>query len=371
MKKIVIIASLLIILTGIVGIFFAYNYYNSSRLVSVTNDNKHIKTPTILKASPSVKIQDVTDDPNKPRGVEEEINLEFRMTGAIVLPQFKSSFILNTATSQEGVFQEGSFLDSKEYGRWIVASIKQNETIIHQYHQDGSVAKEHILTIAPTTQTTKSTLAHIYMPGEKKFGLIKNGIDITSPESIDKALAKTPANEVLGIVRSIPDSIIESVLKVLPQDYLKQKIQNSPLGLAITEDTFQGRNPSDIINMLRKSADDYTPRGENMLSFALEVNSDNSPISPTYIFKPDTKKIYACFENKNPLSKLDRVVIKWANVSTQKIIYWSSFMINPDSPFNFIFVNPEGRWDTGHYLISIYRQLHDPTPSAYGQFEVK
>ncbi len=387
MKKVIVIAAIFIIVIGILGIFAFYHYYNyyQDKLPKTSSLPPAKTNPTAVAPKSPGKVV-VSPTPQTPVGTEEPMNLEFQMTNAVVLPQFKSAFILNTITNYEDVCQEGGFLHSKEYGRWTIFSIKQDETVIRQYYADGSVAKEHTLKLTPksntpvtNTHTTEPTIFHAYRPGEKQPGPFKPAdLDITSPESIDKALANTPANEVLGIVRTIPDSVVESVLSALPQDYLKQKIQESPIGMAVNEETYKNHTPADIVNILRKAADDYTPKGENMLVFSTQVNTDpsipatlNSPISPTTVFSTGTEKIFACFENKGPVAKLDRVIIKWTNVSKQRVVYWSAFMLNPDAAYNFIFLKQDGRWEAGNYLVTIYKQVQNPDPVAYGQFEVR
>jgi len=383
MKKVIIIAAILIIGIGVLGIFVSYRYYKyyqnklpKTSVATTTTTKIDPVSPTSL--SP-VKVT-MTSTPKALVGNEEPMKLEFQMTNAVVLPQFKSVFILNTLNNQEDVYQEGTFLHSKEYGRWTIFSIKPDETVIRQYYDDGSVAKEHTLKLTPksatpisATNTAEPVIVYAYRPGEKQPGPFKKeDVDITSPESIDKALAQTPANEVLGIVRNIPDSVVESVLNALPQDYLKQKIQDSPIGMAVNAETYRNHTPAEVINMLRKAADDYTPKGEKMLVFTTTVNKDdNSPISPTALFNPEPKKIHACFANQGPLAKLDKVIIKWTNVTKKKVIYWSAFMVNPDAAYNFIFVRPEGRWETGKYLISVYKQVNSSDPVAYGEFEIK
>lgn len=382
MKKIIVLAASAIIIIGFLGIFAWYLYDKHSQdKLQQASSLPLTKTHTTVTTPKLPENVAVSPTHQAPVGTEEPMNLEFQMTGAVMLPQFRSVFILNTINNQEDVCQEGGFLHSKEYGRWTIFSIKQDETVIRQYYDDGSVAKEHTLKRTPKSNNPntpsaskiESALVRAYRPGEKEPGPFKKeDIDITSPESIDKALANTPANEVLGIVRAIPDGVVESVLNALPQDYLKQKIQESPIGMAVNEETYKNHTPAEVINILRKSADDYTAKGENMLVFSTQVNtSDNSPISPTAVFSTDVKKIYACFENKGPLAKLDRVIIKWTNISTKKVVYWSAFMITPEAAYNFIFVKPEGRWEAGKYLITIYKQVQNPDPVAYGEFEVK
>src|SRR3989339_1351616 len=181
MKKVVVIAAICIIVIGILGIFALYQYYKYYQ-------DKFPKT-TLL---PPITTDSVIIPPKLPEnvtvshtsqssvGTEEPMKLEFQMTNAIVLPQFKSAFILNTLNNQEDVYQEGTFLHSKEYGRWTIFSIKPDETVIRQYYDDGSVAKEHTLKLTPksatpisATNTAEPVIVYAYRPGEKQPGPFK------------------------------------------------------------------------------------------------------------------------------------------------------------------------------------------------------
>jgi hypothetical protein len=168
----------------------------------------------------------------------------------------------------------------------------------------------------------------------------------------------------------LPDTLVQSIINAIPQDYLRNKLKESPLGLAISEETFTSYKPADIVNILRKVADDFTPRGEKLLLFSEQVNPDNSPISSTTTFALNTKKIYASFKNEGVLEKLDKVIIKWTNLTNRKVVYWSAFSVNPNASYNYIFVRLE-HWEAGKYLVSMYKQIQDTDAVAYGGFEIK
>ncbi|MEW6025927.1 MAG: hypothetical protein AB1599_01340 [Planctomycetota bacterium] len=387
MKKIIVFAAAAIIVIAFLGIFAMLQYYKmvqekmqqtvSAPATEGSPAGAPKTTPPPVVTNKTSETAAVTPPQATATALTEPMNLEFQMTGALIQEPVKLAFITNTTNNYEEVCQEGGFLHSKNHGRWTIAAISQDKTVIRQYYPDGSVLKEHTLKLTPKSNTApvppEPAVVTVFRPGEKEPGPFKKeAADITSPSELDKMLENTPANQVLGIIRNIPDSVVESVLNALPQDYIKQKIQDSPLGLAVTEDTYKDRKPADVANILRKVADDYKPKGEKMIVFSTDVNkTDNSPISPTATFGSGTKKIYACFENKGPLAKLDRVIIKWANTYSMEVTYWSAFMINPEAPYNFIFVKPEGNWKPGKYLVTIYKTAHDADPAAYGEFEVK
>jgi hypothetical protein len=311
-------------------------------------------------------------------GLKEPLDIEFQLTGSIILQNFKSAFILNTLTKIEKVYQEKDQIKSEKHGIWTICHIKSDEVLLQQYHPDGSVARESVLFLKdkslPQGKQPPST-GRYYNPGEKKTAPTApdgSGLNIRSPEDIDKFISETPVSDLLSIVRSVPEGLIDIVLTTLPEDYLRKKLEQSALEAAISDETFKEHKPAEIIKNLLRVHNDFTlPVGEKLLVFATAVNPDNSPVSRTTVFPPETKRIYACFKNEGVLSKLDRVIIKWVNQTTKNIVYWSAFMITKDAEYNYIFLKPEGRWERGKYFACLYKKVSDPTPIAWGEFEIK
>ena len=164
--------------------------------------------------------------------------------------------------------------------------------------------------------------------------------------------------------------IINSV--TIPENELRQQLEEGPLGLMISTETYKNYKASEIINILRAVAEDNTPKGAKIILFSTQVNPNNSPISPTNSFTPNTERIYVCFKNETILNKTDRLIIKWTNLSTKSIIYWSFFIINPNDDYNYFFLGKKREgWEIGKYLITIYKQIQDISPVGYGEFEIK
>jgi hypothetical protein len=362
----VIAAIVVLVIVGILGIAYYYQSIASHQDIQIipqppTNPPQSI-TSTSTSQLPVTKTVIV----------DGQIDLEFQLKRTVVLQKFKSAVILNTITDVEKICQEGIVLDSQKYGRWTIFNIGVTEVTLHQYYPDNSVAKEYILKITEKSDGQKPPgILHSFKLGEKKVEPIKtDSISIPSTDDLDKVVSGTAVNEVVGLIRLLPDNLVYSILNAIPQDYLRRKIEESPLSSAVSEETFKNYKPAEIVNILRKVADDFTPKGEKSLLFSLEVNTDNSPISPTNIFAHDTKKIFVCFKNEGVLAKIDKVIIKWTNQTNKNILYWSSFMLNPDASYNYIFVKQEN-WEVGKYLVSTYKQIQDIEPAAYGEFEIK
>jgi len=363
---------LVIILTlVIVGVFVAvYKPWQISKHPQTTTPTTTLEPSAITKTP----IPGITRTSPAILGKEEQIKLEFHLTGSVILPNFKAAFILNTLTKQEQMYQEKSSLYSKDYGVWIVYNIASSEVVLHQYHQDGSIAMEYVLKVTKKPidepqidEPETGGITRTFKPGEKNPEQSNpDNINAASPEQLDKM----SINEIMPLIKTIPESLIQTVLNTVPQDYLKQRLMESPLDVAITPGLFATYKPADILNILRKTAEDFTSKGENLILFSLVVNPDNSPISPTNAF-PAEKKVYACFKNEGVMAKLNPVIVKWANLSTTQIVYWRAFMINPEAQWNYVFLRPEKKWETGKYLVTIYKQVQDTTPIAYGEFEIK
>ncbi|MFH0889202.1 MAG: hypothetical protein V1871_08350 [Planctomycetota bacterium] len=371
-NKILIFVAVLVVLViiGVLGISYYYQAITPQQNIEIIPQPPSPKQPTdppelisLTNTSEAV----VT----KTEVVDGQINLEFQLKSSTVIPGFKSAVISNTLTNTEKICQEGNFLDSQKYGRWTLFDIGASEVALHQYYSDGSVEKEYTLKLAEKSDNQKpSGILRLFKPGEKKVEPIKNGgFTIPTPADIDKVISGTSVNAVIGLIRLIPDALIKSFVNTLPQEYVRNKLEES-FGLAISEETFKNCKPTEVVLILHKVADDFTPKGEKSLLFSVQVNPDFSPISPTTTFRPNTKRIYACFKNEGVLAKLDKVIIKWTNQTNKNIIYWNVFMLNPDANYNHIWVQLEN-WDVGKYLVSIYKQIQDVEPVACGEFEIK
>jgi len=120
----------------------------------------------------------------------------------------------------------------------------------------------------------------------------------------------------------------------------------------------------------KSQLDQTTSQLGQTILFSLQVNPDYSPISPTTTFRPNTKRIYACFKNEGVLANLYKVIAKWTNQTNKNIIDWQTFPLTPDAKYNHVWVKLDN-WDVGKYLVSIYKQSWDVEPVACGEFEIK
>jgi len=90
------------------------------------------------------------------------------------------------------------------------------------------------------------------------------------------------------------------------------------------------------------------------VSFAHRVKDDNSPISHTAIFKPNDRRIYACFANKGVLSELPKVIIRWRNKTANEVVKLETKPLNPAASYNFIWLEKKQGWPAGEYLVELF-----------------
>lgn len=142
--------------------------------------------------------------------------------------------------------------------------------------------------------------------------------------------------------------------------------------LGLSPEELARTKPAELITSLLKIAQGEIAQGGAPIYFTTQVNeSDNSPIGAKASFTANDLKIYACFKNEGALAKLNQVIVYWANISKGEIVYWGCQPIDPDAPYNYIWVEEKSKWASGSYLVVLFKEAKDTNPLAQGKFEVK
>jgi hypothetical protein len=200
--------------------------------------------------------------------------------------------------------------------------------------------------------------------------IVKGGQEFYTPTHLDHLIQTTSLDTALSLARRLPEGTVKSILDKLPPDYLRNKLALSDLGLSPEE--LSNIKPSELIMALAKVGQGEIPQGGASVYFTTQVNqSDNSPIAATSLFSTKDHKVYACFKNEGALAKLDKVVVYWTNVTKGEVAYWGSQPIDPNTPYNYIWVEEKSGWATGSYLVAIFKNAKDTNCLAQGRFEVK
>lgn len=92
------------------------------------------------------------------------------------------------------------------------------------------------------------------------------------------------------------------------------------------------------------------------LSFAFQVNADNSPLTPTDMFVAGRYRIYCCFPNRDKLKGITTIIARWTNQTTAEVIALKPYELDPVAPYNFIWVEKKSEeWEKGGYQVEVFR----------------
>lgn len=198
-------------------------------------------------------------------------------------------------------------------------------------------------TCASSTGSPK-TLVPAQQAQRPNYILIGTIIELNSA----RAFILIPARNNEEKIYKIGDKLDEwEIIKIISDEVKlknnKSEIMSLRIKKAWTNPIFEGGSPiSDSLS------------AENIL-FTTSVNADNSPISPTMCFKSSDCQIYACFTNQGILSGLSKLVHRWTNKSTGEIIRLATSLIDPNAPFNFIWVRKTDGWQVGEYEVEFFK----------------
>jgi len=90
------------------------------------------------------------------------------------------------------------------------------------------------------------------------------------------------------------------------------------------------------------------------ISFALRVNTDNSPISPVTVFKIGNRRIYACFPMQGTLAGLSTIIHRWRNKNTGEIMRMETKPITPNATYNWTYLEKKEGWPAGEYAVELF-----------------
>lgn len=366
-KTIITIVSIIVVIMVIIGVFAIAYFFQTTSVPKPPKDSS--PKPSQNQVIKTLELVTLTKTPEAPLSMEKPITLEFQMTGSIIMPDSKSAFILNTITNQEQLYQEGNSLDSKNCGCWIIFRITQDEVILHQYHQDGSVARSYILELSYNAVPQKP-------PAEKEQNNLKKPLAVEKTDS--SKLAALPAVSLTAL-----DKIITSF--PITQYELSQKLHGRKMSdLLLTDEIIKNHQPAELIGIISKSTAkiedetagqketpksagvDITREIKNIL-FSEQINYDNAPISASVTFPSDAKQIYACFKND---TYSNRITYKWYNLTSMKVMYWGSVDFPPFGD-TYILLKPQDCWQLGRYRVYIYKDIQDAYPFAGGDFDIE
>lgn len=184
----------------------------------------------------------------------------------------------------------------------------------------------------------------------KKKGTKTFAINDASMEKLTKSIAERIVDGDFSEVEDIVDS--------LPPEYIRSFIEKMT-GITSKDmpedDADLAGYFTNIFRLIQGSQPEGGPGALiEDISFTLRVNPDNSPISPTAVFKSADRRIYACFRNQGALEGLAKVVTRWMNKTTKEVMSLGPKPINPNAPYNFVWLEKKDGWAGGEYLVELF-----------------
>ncbi|MFH1230453.1 MAG: hypothetical protein V1709_03035 [Planctomycetota bacterium] len=263
----------------------------------------------------------------------------FILTGTLIDPTSSTAFILiPTKSNEERVCKIGDKIDD-----WEVIDILPVEVKLKN-------SKSEIISLTMQKQWTNPVTA----PGKFNEAIksITNQVNIpgVSPELMNNILSGNEPREKV-------DAYLQAAVAALPSVYVKElinKFTDIPIEDMPADDKL-GEYAKNLFGLFEGQSPGNTVENRENILFTTSVNADNSPISPTISFKAGDRQIYACFANQGALTGLSKLVHRWINKGTGEIIKLETRPIDPNTPFNFIWVRKTDGWQVGEYEVELFK----------------
>ncbi|MBI5777854.1 MAG: hypothetical protein HZA49_00160 [Planctomycetes bacterium] len=212
---------------------------------------------------------------------------------------------------------------------------------------------------AKTTAIVLLVLAGLMFAGLGCTGIKQSEMDAKNREikTLNEQLAEASRNEAF-LVNSIKAQSIEIEKRGENIRELRiemRKLLVKMIGLPEADMPYVDEYFTKMLDLTKGSELKPNP-GQTIedISFALRVSPDNSPISPTAIFKSGDRRIYACFKNQGVLEGLAKVITRWMNKTTNEVIGLDTKALNPGVSDNFIWREKKDGWPAGEYLVELF-----------------
>ena len=256
------------------------------------------------------------------------------VTSTIIGPDGPVAFIVNTTRNEEKICKIGDKVDE-----WEVVEI------IHE---------------SATLKDRNGNLRTILV--QKSWGSSK--LERGGKMEIPPQIANIPGAEDMykkvmegkETIEAVEKSI-EDLAKVLPPAFIRDFIKQNT---GLTDDDIPkddaklGEYGRNIFRLTQGEQPNPVPgQAVENLTFTSRVNPDNSPVLPQTTFKPGDRRVYACFQNQGALKGLAKVITRWSNKSTNKVFQLETKSIDPNAPYNFIWLEKKEGWPVGEYELEL------------------
>jgi len=256
------------------------------------------------------------------------------LTGTIIEPSGPIAFIVNPTTGIEYTCKIGTRIDE-----WEVIEIIPEEVKIKNRNSD-------IRTLRVQKQWGGAKLER-----SGKVELPPEIVNIPGAEDMIKKFSD--GKETIEAVEQYIDIMAKTLPPTFIRDFIKQNVGLTEEDMP-KDDSKLGDFGKNLFRLIQgEQPNSVQGQSVENITFTLRVNPDNSPITPQTAFKPSDRRIYACFQNQGSLQGLAKVVNRWTNKTTNKVIGFGPKPLNPGTPFNFIWWENREGWPVGEYEVEL------------------
>ncbi|MFA5795218.1 MAG: hypothetical protein WC980_09185 [Candidatus Brocadiia bacterium] len=268
------------------------------------------------------------------------VKSQLRLNGIIIEPGRPATAFIEDLISK----QSGWYIENERLNEWIIVKITEDEVTLR--NNAGEISR---LTIERTWGAAITNSVVDLVKGAQ------NIVNMASPANMaDMAKIIEPMlKKDVPIEQLRPQ--IQAIINTLPRKVIEDQLQT--LGIAPSEippDTNLTDYAIKLLAIGRNEQVTISGAVVDML-FSLQVNKDNSPMTPTKILPIGKYRIYACFPNKDALKGISKAIIRWNNQTSGETVSMKLHSLDPNAPNNFIWLEAKEGWTRGTYEVELFR----------------
>jgi len=270
--------------------------------------------------------------------------IPYMLTGTIVRTDHSVAMIRNTANNFEDNYKVGSVLDNE----WKVMEIVPNIARIRNLQSETVTLK-----IGEAPAPLQSP---VLMP-----------ISVTLPVSVPVSPQTSPPPKTdpkPETPRGMPGA--SDILKNQIYNYLLDKPREEAIPIIIKYTKFSEEDlPPEGADLAQWASKAYgiSDLGETFdiapdstaIMFSTTVNPDNSPANPQSSFLSGDRRLYACFSSQGAVAGLNKVFVRWTNITTGVIENFNALALNPAATYNFVWYEKKDGWLQGEYKVELFK----------------
>ena len=177
-----------------------------------------------------------------------------------------------------------------------------------------------------------------------------------SEQDLQGIVDKMSAMEALSLNRTLSSSDRQAVLSAIPAPILARKAQTL---LGVPEGCFRATKRPGLLAATLVEAAMGTPAVQvgsppAALGFATAIDEQNAPQSPRAAFRPDERRIYACFDGGDEPGAVAGVLVRWSLEGSVAPIYLQYLPFAINRRWNYVYYEAAA-WAPGTYRVSFHR----------------